>query len=98
MKTERNQKGMQNPREGRPKTPDIVKGGSRDNPLRSCHRRGRSAAEDPLTMISYGVEISMAGGGADEKDEAREGSFFSFFFFLFYIMYSLLSTRNTLER
>jgi len=29
---------------------------------------GRSEAEDTLTMISHGVEISIAGGGADEKD------------------------------
>jgi len=34
-------------------------------------------------MISHGVEISIAGGGADEKDGARERSFFFFFFFLF---------------
>jgi len=32
-------------------------------------------------MISHGVEISIARGGADEKDGAREGSFFFFFFF-----------------
>jgi len=83
MKTERNQKGIQNPWERRPKTPEIVKGGRRDNPLCSCHRRGRSEAEDPLTMISHGVEISMAGGGADEKDEAREGSFSFLFLFFF---------------
>jgi len=25
-------------------------------------------------MISHGVEISIAGGGADEKDEGSEGS------------------------
>ena len=46
-------------------------------------------------MISHGVEISIAGGGADEKDGAREGSFFFFFFiFIFYIMYSLLKYKN----
>ena len=29
---------------------------------------GGSEAEDTLTMISHGVEISMAGGGADDED------------------------------
>jgi len=40
-------------------------------------------------MISHGVEISIAGGGADEKDERWRGLFFffflSFFFFISYI-------------
>ena len=31
--------------------------------------QGRAEAADTLTMISHGVEISIAGGGADEKDE-----------------------------
>jgi len=31
--------------------------------------RGSPEAEDTLTMISHGVEISIAGGGADEKAE-----------------------------
>jgi len=35
-------------------------------------------------MISHGVEISIAGGGVDEKDGAREGSFFFFFLFFLY--------------
>jgi len=30
--------------------------------------QGRSEAEDTLTMISRGVEISIAAGGADVKD------------------------------
>ena len=30
--------------------------------------QGRAEAEDTPTMISHGVEISIAGGGADEKD------------------------------
>jgi len=30
--------------------------------------QGRAEAVDTLTMISHGVEISIAGGGADEKD------------------------------
>jgi len=32
------------------------------------NHQGRPEAEDTLTMISYGVEISIAGGGEDEKD------------------------------
>jgi len=37
-------------------------------------------------MISHGVEISIAGGGADENDEGNPGLFFSFFsFFLYHI-------------
>jgi len=30
--------------------------------------QGRPEAEGTLTIISYGVEISIAEGGADEKD------------------------------
>jgi len=30
--------------------------------------QGRSEVEDTLTMIPHGVEISIAGAGADEKD------------------------------
>jgi len=36
-------------------------------------------------MISHGVEISNAGGGADEKDERKRGLFFFFFSFLYQI-------------
>jgi len=35
--------------------------------------QGSPEAEDTLTMISHGVEISIAGGGADEKDEEIAG-------------------------
>jgi len=49
-------------------------------------------AEDTHTMISHGVEISIAGGGADEKDEGKTGFFFFFFFFI--IMYSLLKYKK----
>ena len=35
--------------------------------------QGRAAAVDTPTMISHGVEISIAGGGADEKDEEIGG-------------------------
>jgi len=34
--------------------------------------QGRSEAEDTLTMISHGAEISIAGGGADKKDEKKK--------------------------
>jgi len=33
--------------------------------------QGRPEADDTLTMISHGVEISIAGGGADERDEVK---------------------------
>jgi len=47
-------------------------------------------------MISHGVEISIAGGGADEKDERSEGSFSFFsFFFSFYIIYWLLRYKKS---
>jgi len=35
-------------------------------------------------MISHGVEISIAGGGADEKDARKFGAFLFFFFFFLY--------------
>jgi len=34
-------------------------------------------------MISHGVVISIAGGGADEKDEGLEGFIFLFFYFFY---------------
>jgi len=43
-------------------------------------------------MISHGVEISIAGGGADEKDEGNRGLFI--FIFIFYIMYSLIKYKK----
>jgi len=47
-------------------------------------------------MISHGVEISIAEGEADEKDEGKWGlfSFFYSFFFFFYIIYSLLRYKK----
>jgi len=46
-------------------------------------------------MISHGVEITIAGGVADEIDEGNRG-FFSFFFFLFlYLMYSLIRYKKS---
>jgi len=40
-------------------------------------------------MISHGVEISIAGGGAGEKDEKTTGGFFLFFYFYFYFIFFL---------
>jgi len=45
-------------------------------------------------MISHGVEISIAGGGADEKHEKNRGLHF-FSFFIFYIIYSLLRYKKS---
>jgi len=45
-------------------------------------------------MISHGVEISIAGGGAAEKDEGSEGSFFFFsFFFFFFFLYHVFVVK-----
>ena len=63
-----NQEGIHNPREWEPKAPERGRRRWRDKPPRSRHGRGRSEAEATLNMISHGVEISIAGGGADEKD------------------------------
>jgi len=51
-------------------------------------------------MISHGVEISIAGGGADEKDERWRGPFcfFFFFFFFFFIHVFVLKVQETVER
>jgi len=45
-------------------------------------------------MISPGVEISIAGGGADEKDEGSEGDFYFFIFIIFIIIYWLLRYKK----
>ena len=68
-KDEQNQKGIHTPQEGRPKAPERGRRRRRDESPSSCHEPDRSEAEDTLTMISHGVEIAIAGGGADEKDE-----------------------------
>ena len=47
--------------------------------------QGRSEAVDTLRMISHGVEISIAGGGAEEKDEGNRGLFFYFLFFILFL-------------
>jgi len=59
--------------ERRPKTPE--RGRSKrhrhDKPPSSGHGWVRQEAEETLTIISHGVEISIAGGGADEKDQKK---------------------------
>ena len=49
---------------------------------------------DTHTMISHGVEISIAGGGADEQDERGRGLFL-FFFLFFIIMFVVLRYKNS---
>jgi len=51
-----------------------------------------------VTMISCGVEISIAGGVAETEDANYGDLFYSFlfFFFIFYIMYSLLKYKNSI--
>jgi len=82
---EQNQKGIHKPREGRPKAPERGERERHDKPPSSCHRRGRSEAVDTLTMISPGVEISIAGGGGDEKDARKQEA--CLLFLLFFISY-----------
>jgi len=43
-------------------------------------------------MISHGVEISIAGGGADEKDGRKSWAFF-FLFFLFFFLYHIFVVK-----
>jgi len=83
---------------GEAKDPRQRKGRDRWVTLLGRSHQGRSEAEDTLTMISHGVEISIAGGGADEKDARKYGAFFLFFLFFCYMMYSLLSTTNSMDR
>ena len=64
-----NEDRIKNPVGGDAKDPRERKGRDRRVTLLGRSYRGRSEAEDTLTMISHGVEISIAGGGADEKDE-----------------------------
>jgi len=46
-------------------------------------------------MIPHGLEISIVGGGADEKDEGNRGAFYFYFYFYFYIIYSLLRYKKS---
>jgi len=54
---------------GEAKDPRERKGRDRCVVLLGRSHQGRPEAEDTLTMNSHGVEISIAGGGADEKDD-----------------------------
>jgi len=44
-------------------------------------------------MISHGVEISIAGGGADEKDGRKWGGFFLYFFYIFIFLYHIFVVK-----
>jgi len=62
------QEGSHNPTRGEAKGPRERKEGDRCVVLLGRSHQGRPEAGGPLTMISHGVEISIAGGGANEKD------------------------------
>jgi len=66
-----NEDRIKNPVGGEAKDPRERKGRDGCVTLLGRSHQGRSAAEDTLTMIFHGVEISIAGGGADEKDERK---------------------------
>ena len=90
-----NEDRIKNPVGAEAKDPRERKGGDRCVALLGRSHQGSPEAKDTLTMISHGVEISIAGGGADEKDEGSEGSFFFIFYFLFFnIIYSLLRYKK----
>ena len=57
--------------------------------------QGRPEAKDTPTMISHGVEISIPGGGANEKDGEIGGLFF-FFSFCIHVFVDK-GTRNSME-
>jgi len=65
------QDGSHNPTRGEANDPTERKGSDGCVILLGRSHQGRLEAEDTLTMISHGVEISIAGGGADEKDERK---------------------------
>jgi len=81
-----NEGRTKNPVGGEAKDPRERKGRDGCVALLGRSHQGSPEAEDTFTMISHGFEISIAGGGADEKDEWSEGFFF-FFFFFFFISY-----------
>jgi len=58
---------------GEPKDPRERQGRDGCVVLLGRSHQGRPEAQDTRTMISHGVEISIAGGGADEKDEENRG-------------------------
>jgi len=55
--------------------------------LHGRSHQGRPVAGNTPTMISHGVEISIAGREADEKDERKYGAFFFSFFLLFFFFF-----------
>jgi len=81
-----NEERIKHPVGVEPKDPRERKGKDGCVALLGRSHRGSPEAEDTLTMIPHGVEISIPGGGADEKDERIwEAFFFSHFFFISYI-------------
>jgi len=66
--SELNEDGVKNLAGGEAKDPRERKGKDGRVALRGRSHQGSPEAEDTLMMISHGVEISIAGGGADEKD------------------------------
>jgi len=61
--------GSPNPTTGEAKGHRQRKGRDGYAPLLGRSHKVRAEAGDTVTMISHGVEISIAGGGADEKDD-----------------------------
>jgi len=68
-----NEDRIENPVGGEAKGPRERKGEDGCVALLGRSHQGSPEAEDTLTMISHGVEISIAGGGADEKDGVTIG-------------------------
>jgi len=64
-----NEDRIKNPAGGEARDPREREGKDGCMALLGRSHQGSPEAEDTLTMISHGVEISIAGGGADEKDE-----------------------------
>ena len=63
------QEGSHNPTRGEAKDPRERKQRDGSVILLAKSHRGRLETGDTLMMISHSVEISIAGGRADEKDE-----------------------------
>ena len=59
---------IKNPVGGEARDPRERKGRDGCVLLLGRSHQGRAEAGDTLTTISHGVEISIAGGGADKKD------------------------------
>jgi len=63
-----NEDRIKNPAGGEAKDPRERKGKDGCVTLLGRSHQGRSEAADTPTMMSHRVEISIAGGGGDEKD------------------------------